>query len=554
MLRALEISNFAIIDTMRIEFEQGLNVLTGETGAGKSIVIDAVELLLGGRASSEFIRSGTNRAQVAGIFCVSPSIYGLMEEMGLELEEDNILLLQREISDNGPNLCRINGKQVTLSMYRLLGSKLIDIYGQHEHHSLTDRQQHLEIIDLLAGVPLAIIKGELNNHFLQLTKIQEKIEHLTANQQDNLQKLDLWNYQLKEINAAMLQLDEEEELLKDKKVLVGMEKLTFNTRVAYEALNGSGKENARDLLVSALSQLEGVKDVDERLVGIANSIESCLYHVEDTAEELRSYAKELVFDPDRLEEIEARLAKLSMLKRKYGAAIGDIIRYAEDLAAKIDELDNLDETLKNLERECQAVKEHYLSLAKNASNSRKKTALKLEQQVMSELRDLEMNNTLFKVEIEQVDKPAKNGLDKIEFVLSANPGEPLKPLTKIASGGELSRIMLALKVIIAAVDDMPTLIFDEIDTGIGGRAVQTVVEKLKQISSSRQVICVTHSPQIAGRAHVHFHLSKDMNNDRVITKVKLLSLEERIEEIARMLTGNKVTATTLQQAKEILQN
>ncbi|MBS4024256.1 MAG: DNA repair protein RecN [Clostridia bacterium] len=554
MLMAIEICNFAIIDTMRIELDRGLNVLTGETGAGKSIVIDAVDLLLGGRASSEFIRSGTNRTQVAGIFCPSPSVYGLMEEMGLEPEEDNILLLQREISNNGPNLCRINGKQVTLSMYRLLGSKLIDIYGQHEHHSLMDRQQHLEIIDLLAGEPLATIKGELYNDFLQLAKIHEKIENLTVNQQDNLQKLDLWNYQLKEINAAMLQPGEEEQLLKDKKVLAGMEKLTFNTRIAYETLKGSGKENARDLLVSALSQLEGVKDVDERLAVIANSIESCLYHVEDTAEELRSYVKDLVFDPDRLEEIETRLAKLSMLKRKYGSSIDDIIRYEEDLATKINELDNLDETLKNLEREYQAVKEHYLSLAKNASSNRKKTAMKLEQQVMSELRDLEMSNTLFKVEMEQVDKPTKNGLDKIEFVLSANPGEPLKPLTKIASGGELSRIMLALKVIIAAVDDVPTLIFDEIDTGIGGRAVQTVVEKLKQISSSRQVICVTHSPQIAGRAHFHFHLSKDMNNNRVTTKVKLLSMEERIEEIARMLTGNKVTATTLQQAKEILHN
>jgi DNA repair protein RecN (Recombination protein N) len=554
MLIALEISNFAIIDHMRIEFKSGLNVLTGETGAGKSIVVDAVNLLLGGRASSEYIRSGTNRAQVAGIFSVPANIVSLVEEMGLEREEDNILLLHREISESGPNLCRINGKQVTLSMYRLLGSKLIDIYGQHEHHSLTDKEQHLEIIDLLAGEPLTALKGELSNYYLQLAKVQKKIKDLMTNQQENLHKLDLWNYQLKEIEGAMLEPDEEEQLLKDKKLLAGMEKLTFNTRAAYEALTGSGKVNARELLVNALSQLEGVKELDERLAGVADLIESCLYQVEDTAEELRTYADELVSDPDRLEEIEVRLAKLNMLKRKYGTAIEEIIAYGQDLATKINELDNLDETLKSMEKEGAIIKHQYFQLAQKASNVRKETALKFEQQVMAELSDLVMHNTLFKVETEQTDKPTKNGLDKLEFVLSTNPGEPLKPLTKIASGGELSRFMLALKVIIAAVDDMPTLIFDEIDTGIGGRVVQAVAEKLKRISKTRQVICVTHSPQIAGRGDIHFHLSKDIADGRVTTKVQLLSVDERIEEIARMLAGDKITATTLQQAKEILEN
>ncbi|MDW7673053.1 MAG: DNA repair protein RecN [Bacillota bacterium] len=556
MLIALEINSFAIIDKMNISFTEGLNILTGETGAGKSIIVDAVNMLLGGRASGEFIRSGEEKALIAGVFfSEDPYISELLAEMGIPTEEDNTLILQREISLTGRNVCRINGSQVTLSMYRKIGPRLIDIYGQHEHHSLMNPDQHLTLVDLLAGARAHIIKHQVKGKFLELKSIKTKISEFQVNHQENMQKLDLWRYQDKELEAAQLKTGEEEQLLQDRKILSSYEKLADGVNEAHMTLNGSNGNNVRDQLAAAANQLSKIKEYDERLGKLSEAVDSCMYQIEDIAEELRGYQAELVYDPNRLEDIESRLAQLSNLKRKYGtASIEELIEYYTSLQPKIEELENIDHIIPQLEKDKIKLEEDYYRLASELSQIRKETAKALEKNVAKHLQELEMANTIFSVNFVENIEPTVLGIDKLEFLISPNLGEPVKPLVKIASGGELSRFMLALKAILAEVDNIPTLIFDEIDTGIGGQAVQAVAQKLASIGLVRQTVCVTHSPQIAGFATNHLHLEKKQKDGRVSTHIKILNQTERIEEIARMLTGNKITATTLQQAKEIMQN
>lgn len=553
MLVSLEIENFAIIDNLSIEFHQGLNVLTGETGAGKSIIIDAVKILLGGRASGEFIRSGSTQSHISGLFYdLDKKINEILFQIGVEPEKDNHLLLQRQINNNGRNICRINGKQVTLSIYKLLGAKLIDIYGQNEHHSLIGSEQQLQIIDLYGGDIIKEQITKIHSIYDQLMTISKQIKELENHEQEYLQKYDLWQFQLNEIKTADLKTDEEEILRQERTLLSSIEKITEKTQKTYNLLNLS-PANSRSLLVEALTEITEAAELDERLMKYQSELESCLYQLEDIIEEIRKYADQLIYDPQRLQEVGDRLNLINLLKRKYGNTIEKINTYGEELSKKIQELGNLDDMLPKLKHQYQSLMEQYNNIDNLLSKERKKAAKQLEERVTVELADVEMKNIDFKVKFIQNSQITKKGTDQVELQLTTNPGEPLKPLIKIASGGELSRIMLALKNILAVVDHIPTLIFDEIDTGIGGRAVQAVAEKLAEIAKTRQVICVTHAPQIAGYAHNHIYLFKEQQNNRVITNVTKLTYEQRVNEISRMLAGDKITHTTIQQAKEIIQ-
>ncbi len=554
MLLAMEIENFAIIDNMRIEFKDGLNVLTGETGAGKSIVIDAVKLLLGGRASGELIRTGTDRAQVAGFFVnISVETTEILDSMGVTDEGDGSLLLQREISQNGKNICRVNGRQVTLSMYRQIGCKLIDIYGQHEHHSLMIQDKHLLVLDSFTGQSFKGLVSQLAAAYNAYATILKKIKELEDNQQDNLQKLDLWQFQLKEITQANPSDGESEKLLQERQLLSSSEKLSSGVLSAYQHLSGE-QNSAREQVVAALNNLKKISHLDQALKNIQDNLETCLYQLEDAGQELRYYSEQIVYDPIRLATVENRLSVLGLLRRKYGKDEAELLEYREVLTANIEEISSLDTTLPKLKEQAKLLLQSYHTVAKEVTARRKVTAIKLEEEISRELAELEMGGTSFSVNFTYLDQPTAKGADQIEFLISPNQGEPLKALSKIASGGELSRIMLALKSILAQVDHIPTLIFDEIDTGIGGRAVEAVAIKLTQIGQNRQVICVTHAPQIAGKAKCHMHLYKENIHGRMCTRLKYLEDEERIDEIARMLAGNSVTATTIQQAKEIIKN
>ncbi len=538
MLKQLFVKNFALVEDLKMDFSANFNVLTGETGAGKSIVIDALSLLLGGRARQEFIRTGTKKAVLEAVFVLPEKhpLWVYLAEIGIE-EEAPLLVLNRELSLSGPNLCRINGRVFTLKQYQKVGLAIVDLHGQHEHQSLLCAERHLELLDKFGNETFQELKEKVREKYEQYWLLKTELEELQAREQEYLQKRSFLEFQLKEIKQANPQLDELEELAQEVKLLSNAEKINEHLQMAYQQLfSGENSAAAYDLLSKAFDNLRDLRSYDLLLENLAAQLEPIIFLIEEIAAEIRNFLEGVAFSPERLTIAEERLFLLKDLCKKYGPTMNDVLNFAVRIEKELTETDQSIEKIKKLKPLVDQAQNEYLQLAQTLTNERKKIAKKLEAVITEELIELAMPDVRFAVSFSP-GKLSRQGLDQVEFLISPNPGEPLLPVAKIASGGELSRIMLALKTIMASKDDIITLVFDEIDAGIGGQAVQKVADRLARISQNQQVICVTHSPLLAAIADQHFLLKKEVKEGRTRTVILKLDAKARKEELARMFGG-----------------
>lgn len=556
MLLNVFIRNFGIIDLLKMDFQTGFNVLTGETGAGKSIIIEALQITLGGRASGDQIRAGAEKALVQATFDISgiATLAPLLEEQGVDLPEDDILILSREIARSGKNICRINGQAAPLGFYRNIGRNLADLHVQHEQNSLLDQERHRQLLDRFGGRKDLDALKEVNFIFFRWKQARLNFERLSGDAGERARRVDMLRYQVEEIQRASLRPDEDEELSAEKRVLANVEKISFLAAQAYSSLyeGGSGQASAVDLLARAVDSLRNLIDLDQRPETILASLESAFYQVEDAARELSGYRDGVEYSPQRLEAVEERLEQINRLKKKYGETIPEVLKYLESAQNELAVLENVEELLDAAGRELKELEIAYGRAAGILGDVRREVARSLEEAVARELLSLEMGRVEFRVTFSHIEGPSQGGAERVDFLISPNPGEPLKPLAKIASGGELTRILLALKALLAGVDEIPVLVFDEADTGIGGRALQAVAEKMSQLGDHHQVICVTHSAQVACYAKAHHRIVKEFDGERTVTRVELLDPRERLEELARMLGGKEVTDITRRHAGQML--
>lgn len=553
MLLELRIKNFALIDELNINFSQGFNVLTGETGAGKSILIDSVNFLVGEKFNKEIIRTGCDFAFVEGIFEIkNKEIFKILEGYGIE--SDDYLVIAREINQNNKSIIRINGRTTNLSIIREISKLLIDIHGQHEHQSLLDESKHIDILDSFCGNEFKNIKEEYRNVFDRVKQIEKELEKLTQDEQYRLRKIDLLKFQTQEIQEANLKDGEEQELIQRRDILKNSEKIYSCLNTAYQKIyENELYESAFDSIGSALVSIENIAEFDSKLNDIKLNLEDVYYKLQDAVENIRDYRDKIEYNDNELNEIEHRLDLINKLKRKYGSSIEEILDYYSKIEKELIDLEKSDELIEELESQLKIENEKLHSLSNNITDLRQKTAIYLKEKIEAELKYLGMERAVFEVKVEEKEKFDYNGNNEVKFMITSNPGEPLRPLHKVASGGEISRIMLAIKSVVADVDEIPVLIFDEIDTGISGRTAQSVAEKMILISKNHQILCVTHLPQIASMADKHFKIQKIVIDDKTVTRVNDLKNEERIEEIARMLGGAIVTELTKVNAKEIIE-
>ena len=560
MLESLTIKNTAIIDRLTVNFGSGMNCLTGETGAGKSIIIDSICCLLGERVSRENIRRGCDSASVQGLFNIeSGRINELLEEMGVEAEEDGTLILFREYTVAGKNTCRINGQAVTLSMLKKIGECLVDVHGQHDNHSLLSPSTHLGLLDLFAGDEMLFVKERFLEKYAELKKIDVELESLSGDPKKRAATIDLLTFQAEEIEKAALKIGEDEELEKRRQVLANAERIAEALESAYSLINGedgygAGRSSVTDVIGEIVSKLEIISEYNESYKEILSKINEASYLLEDASKELRTEKEEAVFDPQEVSEIDSRLDEIYKLKRKYGDNIEDIIAFAENAVAELARLESSEELCRELTQRKNKTARELRALAAEMHTLRVEAVEKLEGGIHSALEDMEMGRVRFQVSLEydSEGKLTKNGLDSGEFMICTNPGESFKPLSKIASGGELSRIMLAVKSVLADIDEIPVLIFDEIDTGISGYAATKVAEKFKSIAVSHQVICVSHLAQIAAIADENIFISKEYIGDGVSTKAALLDEEEKIREVSRLLDGGDYSEVTKKHAEALI--
>jgi DNA repair protein RecN (Recombination protein N) len=554
VLLELRVENYAVIDSLAVEFASGLNLLTGETGAGKSILIDALSLLLGDKASSEMIRHGAEKAVVSGVFEADEKhLARVLEENGIESEGSQIIV-KREIAAGGKGRAFVNNQPATVALLRALAPVLASIHAQNETILAFDEKARLELLDTFAGHDLSVLAEK----YAAWAVLRERLAQFDRDEQDRLRMADLWSFQKKEIESAKLQPGEDQKLETEKRVLANAEKLYGAATAAYQALY---EDDAAALtnIATARKQLEELARFDTKFLEALASLESAKAAIEDVSATARDYADGIDASPERLSEVEDRLALIDRLKRKYGSTADEVIAYGEDVARKLDELENREDVVRELKKQLEAAAVEYLTTAQSVSKKRYSAARELKKLVEAEINQLAMK-AQFRIEVSGADEPANwtaMGFDQVTYLISPNPGEPLKPVEQIASGGELSRVMLALKATIEAGKQSKsgvqrTLVFDEIDTGIGGRAAEAVGKKLKSLARANQVLCITHLPQIASFADHHYLIEKREAAGRTRTLIRALSTDERTEEIARMLSGAKLTETSRQHAEQLL--
>lgn len=555
MLLELRIKNFAIIDELDLSFSKGFNILTGETGAGKSIILNAVQLLLGDRASEELIRSSEEEASVEALFDISENqeVKGRIQEKGQRLsgaEEGNSFLVRRVISRSGRGKAFMNGNFATLGMLSEIGEELLSIYGQHEHQSLQRVDTHIDILDEFGG--LLGLRKEFQELFQKFTSLSQELERIRGEKEKREKERELMAFQSKEIEKGGVRIGEEEALKEEKRVLAHARKLTDFANASEEVLY-STEGSAIERIQSVLHQGKEMATIDPSLSPVFKNLDGALIQLEEVALALRDYSKRIEVNPGRLEEIENRLEEIDRLKRKYGPTEAEILRFKEKVDETLNAFTSDEERLSRLEGEIDPLRKEMTLRAQKLSRERKHAASELKRAVEKELATLGMRKTAFEVRID--DQALSNkGRDRIEFLISPNIGEEVKPLAKIASGGELSRIMLAMKRILAIIGGRQVLIFDEVDAGIGGAIAEVVGRKLRELSKHHQVICVTHLPQIACFADRHHSVKKEVKSGRTVTVVDPLEKEARVDEIARMLGGVKVTEKTRAHAKEMMEN
>jgi DNA repair protein RecN (Recombination protein N) len=545
MLKELRIKNLAIIDDLKVRFEEGLNILTGETGAGKSIIVDSLNLALGSRAQSDLIRSGEKEAVVQAYFEVKEG-KGL-PDLGIDISDG--LIIRRSLFATGKSRAYINDTMVSLQSLSEAGKSLVDIHGQHEHQSLLSIDKHRLLLDSYGK--LQGYRGKVESLYKEVQALKREGADLRQKMKERAHRLDLLSFQIHEIDAAALKSGEKEGLTEESIILSNLNRLNELAETAYSMLYGSDG-SCVEKLSYIISKVKEMSSIDHSVSDTASVFELALPLLEDAAISLRGYKDKHDLEPERLVEIEDRLDLIKKLEKKYGEGIEDIIRYRDEAEKELKGLELVDERLESVETELTTKEEMLISSAFSLSEKRKKIAKAIEEHVKNELKELAFDHAEFVIDINE-EAISSHGLDKVEFLFSANPGEPPRPLVKIASGGELSRVMLALKSILADFDSIPVLIFDEVDAGIGGKTAESVGKKLKVLSNKHQVLCTTHLPQIASQGDFHLKTEKGQKDERVYVEVKELSGEDRLNEIARMLSG-KITKVSLKHAKELLQS
>jgi len=563
MLTNLIVQNYALLDEVNIKFSPGLNILTGETGSGKSILIGALGLILGGRATTGAIRSGMPTATVEGLFEWTPDevLIPLPEDLDVKIE-DRTLIIRRDVTRDGRSRCTVNGHMVTVAVLKRLGEFLVDLHGQHDHQSLLDQRTHIHFLDGFGNIKR--LKGQVAQAYHGFSDAARALKQLDEEILATRERRELYQFQLEELEKANIRPGEDPELEQELAVLGHAEQLVQVASAAYEAL--SEQENAViDQLAHIIRSLEDIEQIDTSLSEPVADARSARYHLDDVAVFLQQYRDRIEFDPVRLDEVQERLELLKSFKRKYGGTLEEVCAYRNRMADENNRLETADERRTELEETLEQARENLTVKAKKLSNARKKLAARMETRVVKELAELGMEKTRFQVHVGwqkvaggpiiiegrsyQADA---SGMDHVEFLISPNQGEELKPLVHIASGGEISRVMLALKVILAESDEVPTLVFDEVDLGIGGRIAESVGQKLKLLSQSHQVLCITHLHQVACWGHTHFTVHKESSRGRTVTQVNHLDENGRVQEIARMLAGETVDDMALTHAREIL--
>ena len=548
MLSLLHIENIAVIEQSDISFDQGFNVLTGETGAGKSIVIDAISAILGERAYRDMIRTGANKAAVRAVFTDVPNL-NWFEENGVEYDPETVI--QREIYLDGKNVCRVNGSLVSVGILRKLGIQLINIHGQHDSASLLDEANHLTFLDAFGhNEDLRAYYAEKYN---AVAGLRHEIDRMTMDESEKLRRMETLRYQIEEISKAELEAGEDEVLEERRKLLQNAEKLSDGINAAVECLYGGDEtDGAATLLAQAERELARLSRFTDAFSQLHDQISDLMYQVQDVAEQARDARDDLSYSADELEQIESRLDVIHRLRRKYGVTCADILDYYEKAKAELDEIEFADDHLERLKGKLKKAEKAAWDAAFALRENRKTTAVGLSQRILTELAQLDMPRVQFSCEFEEKELSV-DGADNVVFYMSANAGEALKSMSKVASGGELARIMLAMKNVLAEQDQVSTLIFDEVDTGVSGRAAQKVAEKLRSVAAHKQVLCVTHLPQLAALANTHLLISKSERDGRTYTTVTPLDLEGRKRELARIIGGANITETTLKSAEEMLQ-
>ena len=550
MLELLHIENIAVIEQADIAFRSGFNALTGETGAGKSIVIDAMGAVLGGRTSRDLIRTGADKAFVSAAFSgIREDLPGLLAN-GVKPDEDGNLLLQRELNTEGKNLCRANGRPVTVAQLREIGRELLNIHGQHDGQQLLDEEQHGAYLDRFGR--LEPQRESYAACYHAMSDLRSQIRQLQMDEAEKARRVDTLKFQIDELERAKLKPGEEEELVRRRDILRHGEKFLAAVDGADFFLSGDDEQvGAVTLLRQAEESLSGVKRLDDSLEELVKRLENARCEVYDLAELIRDKREEFDFSPAELDELESRSDLLYRLKKKYGATVEDMLEYLDRCRRELDAIETADDTIAHLEGRLREAEKKTKAAGAALTKARTEAARRLEEHILRELRDLDMGRVRFSIELTEKE-PAADGCDSVRFLLSANAGEDLRPLARIASGGELARIMLALKNVLAEQDQVGTLVFDEVDTGVSGRAAQRIAEKMAQVSCRKQVLCVTHLPQLAAMADTHFSVEKGEQGGRTYTRVLCLDRQQRAQELARLTGGAHVTEALLRSAEELL--
>ena len=548
MLSLLHIENIAVIERSDISFNPGFNVLTGETGAGKSIVIDAISAILGERAYRDMIRTGTDKASVRAVFTDVPRLQWF-EDNGVDYDPETVI--QREVHLDGKNVCRVNGSLVSVSILRKLGIQLINIHGQHDSASLLDEANHLSFLDAFADNET--LRADYSEKFHAVASLRREIDRMTMDESEKLRRMETLRYQIEEISKAELEAGEDDVLEERRKLLQNAEKLSDGITAAGDCLYGGDDcDGAATLLSQAERELARLSRYTDAFSQLHDQVADLMYQVQDVAEQARDARDDLSYSADELEQIEARLDVIHRLRRKYGVTCADILEYLEKAKAELDEIEFADDHLERLKSKLKKAEKSAWDAAFALRENRKVTAAGLSKRILTELAQLDMPRVQFSCEFEEKELSA-DGADNVVFYMSANAGEALKSMSKVASGGELARIMLAMKNVLAERDQVNTLIFDEVDTGVSGRAAQKVAEKLRSVAAHKQVLCVTHLPQLAALANTHLLIAKSERDGRTYTTVTPLDIEGRKMELARIIGGTNITETTLKSAQEMLQ-
>lgn len=552
MLIQLNIKNFALIEELTVDFKEGFNILSGETGAGKSILIDAIDYVLGGKFSKDLIRTGENKTYVEAVFSIeNKNLNDILDDLGIEYED--MLIISRETSLSGKGIAKVNGKSIIVSKLKKIREKLLDIHGQHQNQSILDRNNHISFLDNYIGSDIYTPLKEYTALRDSLIEIRNKISKISSNNQ-NSKILDYTKFQIEDIEKAKLSENEEESLKEEYNILSNAEKINSSLALCLNILNNDSEGSISVLeglskVLGEFSTLEKHLDIKEK----RSNLEGAYYMISEISRDLRDMSEEIVYDEDRLSKINERIYEINTYKKKYGSTVKDILNYYEELKTKYNELINAEEILKELKNNEAETFNKLKEVGKKLHDIRLSYTSSLEQQLLEELSYVGLNKSKMKIQVDFTDEPKENGFDSVVFLISTNPGEPLKPLEKVLSGGELSRIMLAFKCVFAEKDEIATLIFDEIDTGISGAVGQRVGEKMYQVSLTHQVLCITHLPQIAILSDHHYFISKEVLDGKTYTRLKLLNEEQKIKQVSSMLGGDGVTDSTIKNVKEMLQ-